>query len=225
MLFDLSNAQKKEIPMTSQCDVSSQVAFWKGAFGTSYLERNIPNPSALASRTRMWERVLSPISNTLPSSILEVGANIGINLHALAGLTTSNLYAVEPNTQARHELAKSKIVPTEHIFDGIASALPFGDQTIDFVFTSGVLIHVHPEDLLASTAEMYRVSSRYIACIEYFSDKPEEINYRGNKGMLFKRDFGAFWLDNFPNIKLLDYGFFWKRATQIDNLTWWLFEK
>ena len=185
----------------------------------------MPDADTLAARTKMWARILNSISDAPPNSILEVGANAGVNLRALAELVSSSLYAVEPNAQARYELAKSEIIPAEHIFDGIASSLPFGNQTIDFVFTSGVLIHVHPDDLLASIAEIHRVANRYISCIEYFSDKPKEITYRGNKGMLFKRDFGSYWLNNFPNIRLLDYGFFWKPVTQIDNLTWWLFEK
>ena len=72
---------------------------------------------------------------------------------------------------------------------------------------------------------MHRVSSRYIACSEYFSDKPETIPYRGQTDALFKRDFGGMWLDLFPDLKVLDYGFSWKRTTGLDNLTWWMFEK
>ena len=71
----------------------------------------------------------------------------------------------------------------------------------------------------------YRVTRRYIVCIEYFSDKPEEIPYRGHDGVLFKRDFGGFWIDNFPDLETRDYGFVWKRVTGLDNLTWWVFEK
>ena len=73
--------------------------------------------------------------------------------------------------------------------------------------------------------EARRVARRYIVCIEYFSDKTEEITYRGHRGMLFKRDFGGFWLDNFPDLEVRDYAFAWKRATGLNNLTWWLFEK
>ena len=61
--------------------------------------------------------------------------------------------------------------------------------------------------------------------IEYFAAEPEEKRYRGQDGLLFKRDFGAFWLEMFPELELIDYGFFWKHATGLDNLTWWLFRK
>ena len=71
----------------------------------------------------------------------------------------------------------------------------------------------------------HRVARRYIVCVEYFSDQPETIPYRGHSEVLFKRDFGSLWLDCFPDLRVLDYGFFWKRLTGLDNLTWWLFEK
>jgi hypothetical protein len=93
------------------------------------------------------------------------------------------------------------------------------------VFTSGVLIHIHPDHLLPSCSEMFRVAGRYIVCVEYFSDHAEGIQYRGNANVLFKRDFGGFWLDHFDQLALVDYGFFWRRVTGLDNLTWWLFEK
>ena len=97
-------------------------------------------------------------------------------------------------------------------------------EKFDIVFTCGVLIHIHPENLLDAMKEIYRVSKKYIVCAEYFSDKDEEINYHGEDGLLFKKDFGSFYLDNFPNLKLIDYGFSWKRVTGMDNLTWWIFE-
>ena len=47
----------------------------------------------------------------------------------------------------------------------------------------------------------------------------------GFRFRLFKRDFGGFWLDNFPDLQVVKYGFSWKRLTGLDNLTWWVFEK
>jgi hypothetical protein len=114
---------------------------------------------------------------------------------------------------------------TSEVIDGLGDAIPLPDKAIDMVFTSGVLIHIHPDNLLVTCAEIHRVSRRYIACIEYFSDKPEETTYRGNSDVLFKRDFGGYWADNFPDLRLLGYGFAWKRYSGLDNLTWWLFEK
>lgn len=203
---------------------NEQVAFWRGAFGNGYIDRNNADAEALGARRLMWQRILSPLDRP-PSSILEVGANIGLNLRALAELVPAELHAVEPNAKARTVLAGSGVLPAWRIHDGTAAALPLADRIVDLVFTSGVLIHIAPDDLLASCREIHRVSSRYVACIEYFNPVPVEIPYRGHSGFLFKRDFGSFWADHFPDLDLVDYGFFWKRATGLDDLTWWLFRK
>jgi pseudaminic acid biosynthesis-associated methylase len=189
---------------------------WEGEFGNAYIERN--GDKTIQSRAAMWRRILRDIT---PGTILEVGANIGLNIRALQKVTGARLLAVEPNNAARRVL---KTV-TDDAYDGTADKLWLANDTVNLVATCGVLIHIHPDDLADACAEMYRVSNRYIVCIEYFSDKPEEIEYRGQSGMLWKRDFGSFWMEQHPDLKLLDYGFFWKRATGLDNLTWWLWEK
>jgi hypothetical protein len=47
----------------------------------------------------------------------------------------------------------------------------------------------------------------------------------GDQNVLFKCDFGSFWLDNVPDLVAAGYGFFWKRLTSLDNCNWWLFRK
>ena len=204
---------------------TEQGGFWRGAFGDAYSLRNAGSPEQLEARTAMWRRILQPLGDTLPRSVLEVGANVGLNLQALSGLTSAELHALEPNASARTALAESGILPRDHIYDGFGDALPLADGCVELALTCGVLIHVAPERLLATYRELYRVASRYLVTIEYFSDCEEEVPYRGHSGKLFKRDFGAVWLDQFPDLALVDYGFFWKPATGLDNLTWWLFRK
>jgi len=200
-----------------------QEALWRGEFGDAYIARNTPSDDKLASLTRHWAAVLRGTTGAPPADILEVGANIGLNLMALRRLTTARLIAVEPNATARARLADSGVA--DQALDGIAARIPLPDAGVDLAFTSGVLIHIHPDQLEASCREILRVSRRYVVCIEYFSDKPEEVLYRGHAQALFKRDFGGFWMDLAPELRLLDYGFAWKRATGLDNLTWQLFEK
>ena len=153
------------------------------------------------------------------------GCKLGCKLAALKSLTSAELFAVEPNAHARAQLLENIILPSQNIHNCLAHDMDFADGSMDLVFTSGVLIHIHPDHLLSSCREIYRVTRRYIVCIEYFSDKPEEISYRGHDAMLFKRDFGSFWIDNFPDLETRGYGFVWKRITGLDNLTWWVFEK
>jgi len=202
-----------------------QLAAWQGAFGDAYVDRNAAEPAMLHARTRMWARILEPLAAAPPASIAEVGANIGLNLRALQRLTGARLTAVEPNRKARERMVADGVVPAAQAIGGIAAAIPLPDGAVDMAFTSGVLIHIAPDDLAASCREIHRIARRYVACVEYFADAPQEIPYRGHAGLLFKRDFGSFWLKGFPDLALVDYGFFWKPATGLDNLTWWLFRK
>lgn len=165
------------------------------------------------------------MSTLPPRSILDVGANLGTNLRALWALTGARLLALEPNDKARAILVRDGVAVADDVRGGVAQAIDFADDAADLVFTSGVLIHIHPDHLAAAMAEIHRCSARWIVCIEYFSDKQEEIAYRGHAERLFKCDFGGLWLDRFPGLAVAGYGFAWKRVTGLDNLTWWVFEK
>ena len=213
-----------DAPMTSSRKAKPLEA-WTGAFGDAYTERNAADQSSIERRVRMWRRVLRPLSSALPESCLEVGANVGINLRGLRALHAIEMYALEPNAHARGVLVRDGVVPAAHVLDGSAASIGLADESVDLVFTSGVLIHLDPKRLEDACREMHRVARRYLLTIEYFASEPEEKTYRGEEGLLFKRDFGGFWLDLFPTLVLVDYGFFWKRATGLDNLTWWLFAK
>lgn len=188
----------------------TEVVWWQGSHGDEYTERNMGVD--VPARIELWGEILSHIN---PRSVLEIGAGSGNNLIALKALSHRNLFGVEPNSSARDALKLCGF----YVYDGTA-ANP--DCCADLVFTSGVLIHIPPDELLAACQGIYDAAERYIVCIEYFSADPEEKSYRGRK--LWKRDFGSFWLDNF-DLKPLGCGFAWKRMTGLDNLTWWAFKK
>ena len=202
-----------------------QIDFWRGDFGNLYTDRNTASAVQLHASAALWSEIMAHTLPAPPQSILEVGANLGVNLRALRAITGARLYAVEPNDKARDILLRDQVVAAGDLRGGSASAIDFADGTVDLTFTSGVLIHIHPDQLLGSLKEIYRCSARWIVCIEYFSDKPEMLPYRGHDDRLFKRDFGGYWLDNFSDLRTVAYGFVWKRVTGLDNLTWWLFEK
>ena len=211
--------------MTTDPGKSEQLRFWRGDFGNDYTDRNTNSARELRARVALWAPIMARLEGAAPESILEVGANIGNNLRALRQLSDAEFFAIEPNEKARGVLVDDGVVPRANVRDGFAAAIDLDDGAVDLAFTSGVLIHIHPDDLLASCSEIHRVARRYVVCIEYFSDKVEEITYRGHSERLFKRDFGGFWMDSFPDLTILDYGFAWKRTTGLDNLTWWLMEK
>src|SRR5262245_30866754 len=78
-----------------------QASFWQGEFGDSYTDRNVASPEQLQARRAMWAGILSHTLPAPPKSILEVGANLGINLRSLRALTSARFLALEPNE--RHD--------------------------------------------------------------------------------------------------------------------------
>ena len=70
------------------------------------------------------------------------------------------------------------------------------------------------------------LSKKYILIAEYFSPKPEKIDYRGFKNKLFKRDFAKDYLSINKNSKLVDYGFVYEKDKfPQDNINWFLIKK
>ena len=165
------------------------------------------------------------IVGDMPKSALEVGPNLGLNLQGIQALAPMDLWGIEPNPAARTRLVEDGILPQDRVIEGFGHKIPLADGAVEMAFTSGVLIHVDPSLLEQTMSEIHRVSSKYVFCAEYFSPKAETITYRGETDLLFKNDFGSLYLDNFPDLVLVDYGFFWRRTTVMDDSTWWLFRK
>ena len=205
--------------------MTDTVAFWQGDFGDDYLARNPVTAERVERSSRLWSDILAatePGSLGPIRSVMEVGASAGANLLALAQFVPkARFFGVEPNHAARAQLVRSGVVDELDAYRGLGDAI----GTVDLIFTCGVMIHVPPDDLLGFCRRIHEHAGRYIACIEYFAQEPEEKVYRGHAGKLWKRDFGSFWLDNFPDLVPLGCGFAWKRMTGLDDLTWWLFER
>jgi pseudaminic acid biosynthesis-associated methylase len=204
---------------------TDQLVQWHGQFGDDYVDRNSFEDWKMEPGKKTFQRM---IGDRTVDSILEIGSNIGLNLIYLTELLGQKVdfYAVEPNKKAFTALISEKKINLKKAWNCSAFDVPSEDASIDLVFTCGVLIHIAPEDLGRATDEIVRVAGKYVLCIEYFSNNPEKISYRGRKNLLFKRDFGAFYLERYPNLKWIDYGFLWEQEFKIfDNLNWWLFEK
>lgn len=201
---------------------TEQEAFWQGAFGDQYTDRNT-GLNWVASNIAFFSKALARTEHV--RRVLELGSNIGLNLIALRHLLPSvKLTAVEINNKAASEL-RSKLPDVDVHLNSILEFQP--NETWDLVFTKGVLIHINPDKLPTVYELMYRASSRYLLVAEYYSPKPTEIIYRGHKGKLFKRDFAGEILDKFSDLSLLDYGFVYHRDINFpqDDITWFLMEK
>jgi pseudaminic acid biosynthesis-associated methylase len=198
---------------------------WAGAFGDAYANRNAATTEAVQTRLRMLAPILARLDGDRPRNILECGCNVGLNLRALRQLTRAELHAIEPNAHARQQVLDDRVLEPSRLHDATLAQLPFGDASVDLVFTSGVLIHVPPDRLERALREVYRVSRKYVLAIEYFSVKPEAVEYRDQAGMMWKRDFGGAYLDLFSDLVPIDVGFLWRRTTGCDDATWWLLSK
>lgn len=212
--------------------MTRELEMWRGEFGDEYTERNMPTEQNINQRKIFWAGLFSTMQidrPNKPKSILEVGANVGGNLIALDELYKSHgeemdFYAVEPNKKARNSLTMQGIRSLK-IIDEDAKKINAPSGSVDIVFTCGVLIHINPNDLMYAMAEIYRVSRRFIICAEYFSPEPRPVLYRGEKELLWARDFGEEWVTKFPALRCVSYSFAWKRFTGMDNLTWFVLEK
>ena len=112
-------------------------------------------------------------------------------------------------------------------FNGTILDSNFKLNSFDLVFSSAVLIHIHPDDVLNNMKKMYDYSKKYILIAEYFNRTPVMIDYQGEKNKLFKSDFGKTFINNF-DVELIDYGFLWGHIYDnggFDDFTWWLFKK
>lgn len=200
---------------------TNQIDAWTGEFGDAYHERQTDFRTEATKREQMWVQVLA-LMPRVNMDILEVGAGTGPNLEAIRRLYQSvrlnpALHALEPNEKAARHLSQNGF----WAIPGSAQEIQAKDGAFDLVFTNGVLIHL--PDPLPAMREIYRVSRRFVMCAEYFSPRREAIPYRDGVDLI-KDDYGGLWMDNF-DLKLVGYGFCWKRATGLDNVTWTLFER
>jgi spore coat polysaccharide biosynthesis protein SpsF len=201
---------------------TEQEKFWAGDFGDEYIGRN-KSEEYLASNLNFFSKAFNQLGQ--PNSIIEFGANIGMNLRAIKLLFPKiDLFGIEINKNAAEELAK--FIGKENVFNG--SIFEFeAPHKCDVSLIKGVLIHINPEMLSLVYEKLYTASNKYILICEYYNPSPVNVSYRGHSDRLFKRDFAGEMLEKYVDLKLVDYGFCYKRdkAFPQDDITWFLLEK
>ncbi len=199
---------------------TDQEGFWAGDFGDEYTERNA-GPGVVASNAVLFGQILARTAKV--NSVLELGANRGLNMLALKTLLPgAALMALEINARAADVLRK--IEGLDVVEGSILDWQPA--RRHDLVFTKGVLIHLAPERLPQVYDLMYAASSRYVLVAEYYAPTPTEVPYRGHSQRLFKRDFAGELMDRHPDLELVDHGFAWRRARfPQDDINWFLLQK
>ena len=199
-----------------------QEEFWAGSFGDDYIQRNTAE-IFLAANIALFADVCRHTGKL--GSVIELGANIGLNLRAIRCLQPqTELHAIEINRTACQQLADQLPDTTIHA----TSILDFEPtRTYDLAFIKGVLIHVHPDQLPTVYDKLATLAARYVMIAEYYNPVPVTINYRGHSDRLFKRDFAGEFLDRHPEFRVVDYAFVWRRDPMFpqDDTTWFLLER
>ena len=195
---------------------SKQTKAWASEFGKEYTDRNMMDIKAMdiiykhrhgISRSDMNKLFLDGLDREI--RVLEVGSNIGLQLIFLQSAGFRNLYGIELSPYAV-EISKNQSEGI-NIIQGSALDIPFRDEYFDLVFTSGMLIHINPEDLNKVMSEMYRCSGKYIWGLEYFAEKMTEINYRPSKekvNLLWKADYPKMFCEQFKDLEVVKKAYY-----------------
>ena len=201
---------------------TDQEKFWAGEFGNLYIDRN-KSDQLMASNLEYFSKSLKAAIGI--QSVIEFGANIGMNLKALKLLRPGiALKGIEINKDAAAVL--EEVIGEENVY--LESILDFVPPSkSDLVLLKGVLIHINPDALSSLYQTMYDSSNKYILVGEYYNPSPMTINYRGHDDRLFKRDFAGDMLEKFNDLRLVDYGFAYRNDPTFpqDDITWFLLEK
>lgn len=201
--------------------MNEQEHFWTELYAEDYIRKNSQFDKELG--VQCWERMLASAEDF--NSVLECGCNIGRNIEFLLSARPNLQISIIELSQPAFQIASQRF-DLDCKFNGSIINSNF-NKNFDLVFSIGVLIHVHPKDLLSNMSAMFSHSSRYILIGEYFSRNLVRLEYQGEANKLFKADYGKVFMENF-NVKLVDYGFLWGHLYDeagFDDITWWLFEK
>ena len=199
-----------------------QENFWAEEFGNEYIHRN-NSIDKIASNVSFFAKALSGKGKI--NSCIEFGANIGMNLRALKLLYPGmEQAAIEINSKAASML--KEFLGEGKVFEGSILEYNIPVQH-ELVLIKGVLIHINPDILNDIYKKLYNSSNKYILVCEYYNPTPVEVKYRGHEGKLFKRDFAGEMLDQYKDLRLVDYGFVYSRDVSFpqDDITWFLLEK
>ncbi len=204
-------------------DNNEQENFWAKTYAEEYIRKNQSFDHKLGSEA--WAKMLKGTKGEV-KTFLEFGCNIGRNIKQLQNVLPNAEPSIIEISEPAYKFVTSQY-KFKNAFHGAILESDFLDASFDLCFTSGVLIHIHPDLLLQHMERMFKYSKKYILMAEYFNRTPVSIEYQGEADKLFKRDYGKLFIENF-NVKLVEYGFLWGHVYDtagFDDATWWLFEK
>ena len=121
--------------------MNKQEKFWHSEYASEYIKRNQKFDIDLG--VAAWKKMLTEVDLNTLSSVLELGCNIGRNLHIFEQLLPeAQKSIVEISPLAFNTVTQNFKLKDSQNKSILESDLPL--YSFDLVFTSGVLIHVNP---------------------------------------------------------------------------------
>lgn len=170
-LIPSSVAPPHPVPVKPRSMVE-RVADWAGSMGADWVKRNPKTVTELdasyaqrfgITRTAVNQQMLSRVPRN--ASVLEVGCSAGRQLDALAAIGFWKLEGIDLSADAVAECQWPAKV-------GDGRKLPYSDKSFDMVMTSGMYMHVPPDEKEDFLLEMQRVAKRWIYGCEMWTAEP-----------------------------------------------------
>ena len=189
------------------------IKWWRGTGGNEYTVRNRVD---WRLREAFWSNMMR-LTHQQVRSVFEVGCNAGWNLSAIGSSATCG--GCDVNEVAVDQALAAGL----HVDVGTAlKVLPLY-PVYDLVFTCGVLIHQPTRALNATMRAIIQASTRYVLAIEYEGEVEEEVPYRGQDGLLWRRPYGEMYAG--MGLKLLSTSKRLSKDEGFDDCAYWLMEK
>jgi len=155
--------------------MNPQQEYWKGSGGDRYAERNsefhnVEYEDGL--RLDIFKSFLDKIPRD--STILEIGCSRGQTTKILKDMGFHKITGIDINQSAIQQ-ARCDFPELTFIHKSVEDCIFM--LNFDLVITSGVLIHIHPDDLPKVIDKIKSLSNKYIFGYEYYSNLTKSIKH------------------------------------------------
>jgi SAM-dependent methyltransferase len=142
-------------------NLNEQQNFWANDYASEYIQKNNKFDEKLG--VEGWQKMLTKAEGI--TSILECGCNIGRNIRFLNKLLPDAEKSIIEISKPAYDFVISNFTIQKHFNGPIVNSV-FESGSFDLAFVCGVLIHIHPDDLLANMAKLFKYYKRYILICE-----------------------------------------------------------
>lgn len=209
--------------------MSETTDFWSGDFGDQYIKRNRYD---WRKRIPFWDRLVAKYGFR---SAYEVGCNVGYNLsaikHSIHGYNVQlsgceiNMLAVRQAIVAGLNVGHGTIESNVHVTYANDEFIEYKSCGVhELVFTSGVLIHIAPDEIKKMMQAIIDASCDLVLAIEYEDETEVEVEYRGHTGKLWRRPYGKLYQE--MGLELIETGKLGEEdGFDKNGITYWLLRK